>query len=95
MSLLPDVVNGLSEIAEAVGEGAVRPVLDAEAPVVGVVDAHPRLVILEVVATLRVSGRAVKKRAAENKWMKLASVSLVSLSIPLRFKREWDTMSKP
>ena len=48
------------------GEGAVGPVLDAEAPVVGVVDAHPRLVVLQVVATLRVSGRAVQERAAGN-----------------------------
>ena len=57
----------MSEIAESVGEGAVGPVLDAEAPVVGVVDAHPRLVILQVVATLSVSGGAMEKRAAEIK----------------------------
>ena len=56
----------MSEIAESVGEGAVGPVLDAEAPVVGVVDAHPRLVVLQVVATLGVSGRAVQERAAGN-----------------------------
>ena len=48
-------------------EGAVGPVLDAEAAVVRVVDAHPRLVILQVVATLSVSGGAMEKRAAEIK----------------------------
>ena len=45
-------------------EGAVRPVLDAVAAVVGVVHAHARLVILEVVPPLRVARRPVQERAA-------------------------------
>jgi hypothetical protein len=48
-------------------KGAVRPVLDAEAPVVGVVDTHPRLVILQVVPTFRVSGRSMQQRTTERK----------------------------
>ena len=45
-------------------EGAVRPVLDAVSPVVGVVHAHARLVVLEVVAPLSVTGGAVEEGAA-------------------------------
>ena len=63
----PNVINGLSEIAEAVCERAVWAVLDAEAAVVGVVDAHPRLVILQVVTTLSVAGRAMQQRTPEMK----------------------------
>lgn len=44
-------------------ERAVRPVLDAVAPVVRVVHAHARLVVLEVVAPLRVARGAVQVRA--------------------------------
>jgi 1-deoxy-D-xylulose 5-phosphate reductoisomerase len=46
-------------------EGAVGPVLDAVAPVVRVVHAHARLIILEVVATLGVASGAVQIGAAE------------------------------
>ena len=42
-------------------EGAVRPVLDAVAAVVGVVDAHARLVVLQVVPPLRVARRPVQE----------------------------------
>ena len=45
-------------------EGAVRPVLDAVAAVVGVVHAHARLVILEVVPPLSVASRPVQERAS-------------------------------
>ena len=48
-------------------EGAVRPVLDAVAAVVGVVHAHARLVILEVVPPLRVARRPVQEGAAATK----------------------------
>ena len=65
--LLPAVVHRGPEIVGAVGEGAVRPVLDAVAPVVRVVDAHPRLVIPQVISPLRVPGSAVKQGAAEMK----------------------------
>ena len=61
---LADVVDGRAEVVGAVREGAVRPVLDAVAAVVGVVDAHARLVILEVVPPLRVARRPVQERAA-------------------------------
>ena len=61
---LADVVDGRAEVVGAVGEGAVRPVLDAVAAVVGVVHAHARLVILEVVPPLRVARRPVQERAA-------------------------------
>lgn len=67
MGNTPDIINGLPEIAEAVCEGAVRPILDAEAPVVGVVDAHPRLVILQVVTTFSVSSSAMQQRTSEKK----------------------------
>jgi len=50
-----------------VGEGAVRAVLDAEASVVGVVHAHARLVILQVVTTLSVASRAMQQRTTERK----------------------------
>jgi hypothetical protein len=48
------------------GEGAVGSVLDAEASVVGVMDAHPSLVILEVITSLGVAGGAVEQRAPES-----------------------------
>ena len=54
-------------------EGAVRPVLDAVAAVVRVVDAHARLVVLEVVATLSVARRAVEVGAAGKKTKKAES----------------------
>lgn len=60
---LPDIVNGRSQIICAVRERAMGAVLDAEAAVVGVVDAHPRLVILEMVPALRVPGSPVQVRA--------------------------------
>ena len=46
------------------GESAMGSVLDTVAAVVGVVDAHARLVILEVVPPLRVARRPVQERAA-------------------------------
>ena len=61
---LPNVVDRRSEVVSPVRECAVRPVLDAVAPVVGVVDAHARLVVLQVVPTLGVAGGAVEVRAA-------------------------------
>ena len=48
----------------------MRTILDAVAPVVGVVDAHPRLVILEVIPPLSVSGRPMEIWAAEKEVMK-------------------------
>jgi len=56
----PDVVDRRPQIVGSVREGAVRPVLDAVAPVVRVVHAHARLVVLEVIAALRVSRGAVQ-----------------------------------
>ncbi len=61
---LPDVVDWRPEVVCPVREGAVRPVLDAVASVVRVVDAHARLVVLEVVAPLSVPGGAVEEGAA-------------------------------
>ena len=63
--LLPAVIDRGPEIIGAVGEGAVRPVLDAVAPVVSVVDTHPRLVIPQVISPLCVPCSAMKQRAAE------------------------------
>ena len=79
---LADVVDGRAEVVGAVREGAVRPVLDAVAAVVGVVDAHARLVILEVVPPLRVARRPVQERAAaieaEMRKVLTQSISLAS-----------------
>ena len=61
--LLPGVVHRGPQIIGAVGERAVGPVLDAVAPVVRVVDTHPRLVIPQVISPLCVPGRAMKQRA--------------------------------
>ena len=47
------------------GKGAVGSVLDAVAPVVCVVDAHPRLVIPQVVSSLRVPGCSVEQWTSE------------------------------
>ena len=63
--LLPGVIDRGPEIIGAVGEGAVGPVLDAVSPVVSVMDAHPGLVIPQVISPLSVPGSAVKQRAAE------------------------------
>ena len=63
--LLPGVIDRGPEIIGAVGKGAVRPVLDAVAPVVGVMDTHPRLVIPQVVSPLCVPGSAMEQGAAE------------------------------
>ena len=60
---LPDVVHWRPKVVCPVGEGAVGPVLDAVAAVVRVVDAHARLVVLEVVAPLSVPGGAVEEGA--------------------------------
>ena len=45
LSLLPAVVHGRPQVRGAVGEGTVGAILDAVAPVVGVVDTHARLVV--------------------------------------------------
>ena len=47
------------------GKGAMGAVLDAVAPVVGVVDAHPRLVIPQVVTSLCVPGSSVEQWTPE------------------------------
>ena len=47
------------------GKGAMGAVLDAVAPVVCVVDTHPRLVIPQVVPSLRVPGCSVEQWTSE------------------------------
>ncbi len=52
---LANVVDGWPEIVVAVGKSTMGPIFHAEPSVVGVVDAHSRLVIFEMVPSLRVS----------------------------------------
>ena len=47
------------------GKGAMGAVLDTVAPVVGVVDTHPRLVIPQVVPSLRIPGCSVEQWTSE------------------------------
>lgn len=56
---LLDIVDRRPEVVVAMGEGAVRPVFNAVAPRVRVVDAHAGLVIAQVVASLRVARSAM------------------------------------
>lgn len=62
---LPDVVDGGPEIIGTVRECTVGPVFDAESPIVGVMDTHARFIVFQVVATLRVSCRAMEVRTTE------------------------------
>ena len=61
--VLPDVVNGWSEIIGPVGECTMRSIFDAKSSIVGVMDTHARFVVLQMVASFRITGRAMKIRA--------------------------------
>lgn len=58
----PDVTHRGPQVQGAVGEGAVRPVLHAVAPGVGLVDARACLVVAQVVLALCVAGCPVQIR---------------------------------
>ena len=60
MKVLPDVVNGWSEIVGPVSECTMRSIFDAKSSIVGVMDTHARFVVLQVVASFRITGRAMK-----------------------------------
>ncbi len=71
------VEDGLPKVVLSVCKGAVSAVLHAEAGVtVSLVDAHARLVVAQVVPTLRVAGSAVQVRtsAREEKEKKSADI---------------------
>merc|ERR1719382_153083 len=57
----PAIVHGRSEVVCPMGESAMGSVLDTVAAVVCVVDAHPGLVIPQVVPSLRVPGCSVEQ----------------------------------
>ena len=59
-----DIVDRRTQVVVAMGERAVRPVLDAEATGVSVVHAHAGLVVAQVVAAFRVARRTVEVRAS-------------------------------
>lgn len=59
---LLDVVHGRAQVVIAVRERAMRPILHAKPTGVGVVHAHARLVVAQMITPLRVTRGTMQKR---------------------------------
>lgn len=64
---MPDIVDGTAQVVRAVSEGTVGAIFTAVAFRVRLVNAGAGLIVAQVVAPLRVSGRPVQERTSAQK----------------------------